>query len=77
MSANKWIHWSCWMNEKFKQMFDAVMEHQHRAPDNFLKQGVADALLEAKGVFQQNPEVFFTPKFLHKGVFRSCKSSLR
>ena len=48
----------------------------NRAPDNFLKQGVADASLEAKGVFQQNPDVFFTPKFLHKGVFRSCKSSL-
>ena len=29
-----------------------------RAPDNFLKQGVADASLEAKGVFLQNPEVF-------------------
>ena len=40
-----------------------------RAPDNFLKQGVADASLEAKGVFLQNPEVFFTPKFLHNGVF--------
>ena len=29
-----------------------------RAPDNFLKQGVADASLEANGVFLQNPEVF-------------------
>ena len=38
----------------------------NRAPDNFLKQGVADASLEAKGVFLQNPEVFFTPKFLDK-----------
>ena len=34
-----------------------------RAPDNFLKQGVADASLEAKGIFLQNAEVFFTPKF--------------
>ena len=49
------------------------MCNPHRAPDNFLKQGVAS--LEAKGVFLQNPEVFFTPKFLHKGVFR-CISSL-
>ena len=39
---------------------------QVRAPDNFLKQGVADPSLEAKGVILQNPEVFFTPKFLHK-----------
>ena len=38
-----------------------------RAPDNFLKQGVADASLEAKGVFLQNPEVFHT-LVLHKGV---------
>ena len=53
------------------------MPRSTRAPGNFLKQGVADASLEAKGVFLQNPEVFFTPKFLHKGVFRSCKSSLR
>ena len=50
---------------------------ESRAPDNFLKQGVADPSLEAKGVFLQNLEIFFTPKFLHKGVFRSCKSSLR
>ena len=34
-----------------------------RAPDNFLKQGVADASLEVEGVFLQNAEVFFTPKF--------------
>ena len=34
-----------------------------RAPDNFLKQGVADALLEAKGVFLQNAEVFSLPSF--------------
>ena len=48
-----------------------------RASDNFLKQGVDDASLEAKGIFLQNPEFFFTFKFLHKGVSRSCKSSLR
>ena len=36
---------------------------QGRAPDNFLKQGVADALLGAKGVFLQNPEVFPLPTF--------------
>ena len=29
--------------------------NRRRAPDNFLKQGVADASLEAKSVFQQNP----------------------
>ena len=34
-----------------------------RAPDNFLKQGVADASLGAKGVFLQNPEVFSLPSF--------------
>ena len=34
-----------------------------RAPDNFLKQGVADASLEAKGVFLQNLEVFSLPNF--------------
>ena len=34
-----------------------------RAIDSFLKQGVADALLEAKGVFLQNPEVFSLPSF--------------
>ena len=26
-------------------------KENHRAPDNFLKQGVADASLEAKGIF--------------------------
>ena len=46
------------------------------APDNFLKQGVADASLGAKGVLLQNPEVFFTPKFLHKSVYRSWKFRL-
>ena len=35
----------------------------NRAPDNFLKQGVADASLEAKGVFLQNAEVFSLPSF--------------
>ena len=35
----------------------------HRASDNFLKQGVADASLEAKGVFLQNPNVFSLPSF--------------
>ena len=35
----------------------------HRAPDNFLKQGVADTSLEAKGVFLQNPEVFSLQNF--------------
>ena len=34
-----------------------------RAPDNFLKRGVADASLGAKGVFLQNPEVFSLPSF--------------
>ena len=34
-----------------------------RAPDNFLKQGVAAASLEAKGFFLQNPEVFSLPIF--------------
>ena len=34
-----------------------------RAPDNFLKQGVADASLEAKGVFLQNLEDFSLPNF--------------
>ena len=34
-----------------------------RAPDNFLKQAVADASLEAKGVFLQNAEVFSLPSF--------------
>ena len=32
-----------------------------RAPDNFLKQGVADASLEAKGTLLQNQEVFSLP----------------
>ena len=40
----------------------------NRAPDNFLKQGVADVSLEAK---------FFHSQVLHKCVFISCKSSLR
>ena len=35
----------------------------YRAPDNFLKQGVADTSLGAKGVFLQNPEVFSLPSF--------------
>ena len=39
-----------------------------RAPDNFLKQGVADASLEAKGLFLQNPEVFSLPSF-YTGAF--------
>ena len=34
-----------------------------RAPDSFLKPGVADASLEAMGVFLQNPEVFSLPSF--------------
>ena len=34
-----------------------------RAPDNFLMQGVADASLEAKGIFKQNPDVFSLPSF--------------
>ena len=38
-------------------------ESSIRAPDNFLKQGVADASLGAKGVFLQNPEVFSLPSF--------------
>ena len=37
--------------------------HCLSAPDNFLKQGVADASLEAKGVFLQNAEVFSLPSF--------------
>ena len=41
----------------------SLSEALGRAPDNFLKQGVADASLEAEGVFLQNAEVFFTPKF--------------
>ena len=53
-----------------------MLGSNNRAPDNFLKQGVADASLGAKGVFLQNPEVFFTPKFLHKSVFRIWKFSL-
>ena len=40
----------------------------NRAPDNFLKQGVADASLEAKGVFLQNPEVLSLPSF-HSRAF--------
>ena len=35
----------------------------YRAPDNFLKQGVAEASLEAKGVFLQNQVVFSLPSF--------------
>ena len=35
----------------------------HRAPDIFLKHGVADTSLEAKGVFLQNPGVFSLPSF--------------
>ena len=34
-----------------------------RAQDNFFKQGVADASLEAKGDFLQNAEVFSLPIF--------------
>ena len=34
-----------------------------RAPDNFLKQGVADASFETRGVFLQNPDVFSLPSF--------------
>ena len=34
-----------------------------RAPDNFLKQGVADALFEAKGIVLQNPEVYSLQSF--------------
>ena len=40
-----------------------VIIPQTRAPDNFLKLGVADASLGAKGVFLQNPEVFSLPSF--------------
>ena len=40
-----------------------------RAPDNFLKQGVADASLEAKGVVLQNPEVFFNSQVFTQGRF--------
>ena len=39
------------------------LSQELRAPDNFLKQGVADVSLEAKGVFLQNAEVFSLPSF--------------
>ena len=42
----------------------------YRAPDNFLKQGVADASLEAKGVFLQNAEVFSLPSFTPVGFYK-------
>ena len=51
------------------QIFSAIFEiinrikGTSRAPDNFLKQGVADTSLGAKGVFLQNPEVFPLPSF--------------
>ena len=41
----------------------AKFHRTDRAPDNFLKQGVADASLEANGVCLQNPEVFSLPRF--------------
>ena len=49
----------------------------YRAPDNFLKQGVADVSLEAKGVFLQNAEVFSLPNFTQVRFYISCKSSLQ
>ena len=33
------------------------------APDNLLKPGIADAWLEAKGVFLQHPVAFSLPSF--------------
>ena len=46
----------------FEKWFTRI-EPLDRAPDNFLKQGVANASLGAKGVFLQNPEVFSLPNF--------------
>ena len=43
--------------------YTKVVTGFHRAPDNFLKQGVSDASLEAKGVFLQNAEAFSLPSF--------------
>ena len=39
---------------------------ERRAPDNFLKQGVAGTYFEAKGVFLQNPEVFHSQVFTQR-----------
>ena len=47
-----------------------------RAPDNFLKQGVADASLESKGVFLQNPEVFSLPSFYTRALFEVANLAL-
>ena len=44
-------------------MHNSAPDKRGRAPDNLLKQGVADASLEAKGVFLQNLEVFSLPSF--------------
>ena len=47
-----------------------------RAPDNFLKQAVADASLEAKGVFLQNPEVFSLPSFYTRAFLEVANLAL-
>ena len=47
-----------------------------RAPDNFLKQGVADASLEAKGLFLQNPEVFSLPSFYTRAFLEVANLAL-
>ena len=47
-----------------------------RAPDNFLKQGVADASLEAKGVFLQNPKVFSLPSFYTRAFLEVANLAL-
>ena len=48
----------------FASKFYVTSEVLHtRAPDNFLKQGVADTSLGVKGVFLQNPVVFSVPCF--------------
>ena len=48
---------------KFHELWIKTVPSRVRAPDNFLKQGVADASLEAKGVFLQNAEDFSLPSF--------------
>ena len=45
-----------------------------RAPDNFLKQGVANASLGAKGVFLQNPVVFPLPSFYTRASLEVIQS---
>ena len=62
------VFFTVWVMLNYSDSFQILLSERKlkglaRAPDNFLKQGVADTSLGAKGVFLQYPEVFSLPNF--------------